>query len=477
MRSQHVRGRHLVLLVAAGTVVAGGITVAANAGGYPIKCINNIAITVDHSTGAQTQHTTIQEAVEVAKGDEAGSGAGDTVIVCHGTFAGFDVPLADSAGPNSNVTIRSYDGSDQTKIVGSDPTLPVISVEANGIVLGGPGLGLYVTGTASTGIQIGAPAAPNLDESDDQELTECLTTDPPPAPGNCGDEEKAAATPINVSVIGNRVRDLTNASGSVTGIAVNNSNNTLVYRNLVERLSSTGGLATGIRFGDTNANNHVLQNAVHQLTATGGDCTTSNAATPTLGAIGVAIQDEALDALVHDTLVDNLVASCTAVGIYSNAWGGLENDRNGQQIPIATDFVGNRVTKISSATGDSNAVSIAPVAPDNGDGSPNPPSSFRVLANDLQDAAVAVGVYTQMAPYSYVEENDFDHDSIGVLNTGNVNLDATNNWWGCQEGPASGKKECATIVTNTPGTTSYNPWLRSHVDHAGEHAGEWAGHG
>jgi len=87
--------------------------------------------------------------------------------------------------------------------------------------------------------------------------------------------------------------------------------------------------------------------------------------------------------------------------------------------------------------------------------------------------------------YSYVEENDFDHDGIGVLNTGDLNLDATNNWWGCQEGPASGKKECATIKdvndddTSTPptATTFYNPWLKSHVDHAGEHAGEWAGHG
>jgi hypothetical protein len=195
--------------------------------------------------------------------------------------------------------------------------------------------------------------------------------------------------------------------------------------------------------------------------------------------VGVAIQEEALDALVHDTLVDNLISSCTAVGLYSDAWGGLENDRNGQQIPIVTDFVGNRVKAIAGAADQEAAVSIAPplehTNPADSDDT-IPPSSFRVLSNDLQDAAVSVAVWSQLAMYSYIEENDFDHDTVGVYNGGDVNLDATNNCWGCQEGPASIKKECAKIVDDG-GITFYNPWLKSHVDHAGEHAGEWAGHG
>jgi hypothetical protein len=472
-----------VMLVAAGAVIAGGVTVAANAGGYPIKCVNNTAITVNHSNGATTSHPSIQEAVDAASGDASGSSVGDTVIVCHGTFTE-NVAIGDPMGdPDSkaNLTLRSYDGTDQTKVVAADPAQPVITVNSNGVVVGGPGLGLYLTGS-NTGIQVGADVAPNLSQSDDQPVPcpQPETTVPP----TCDDKESPAATPINVSIIGNRIRDLTATSGAVTGIAVFDSNNTLVYRNLIERASVNGaGIVYGIRYADTNAGNHVLQNAIHQLTQFGDCGTGSTTENPTAGVVGVSIDDEALDGLVHDTLVDNLSSSCTAVGIYSNAWGGLENDRNGQQIPIATDLVGNRVTKISGGTADSQeaAVSIAPVPPQNTMGGDmddtNPPSSFRVLANDLQDSAVSVAVWTQLAAYSYIEENDFDHDGIGVFNNGDMNLDATNNWWGCQEGPTSGKKECATIGGGAAAATSFNPWLRSHVDHAGEHAGEWAGHG
>jgi len=479
MHSMHPTTRlRGVMLIAAGAVIAGGVTVAANAGGYPIKCVNNTAITVDHATGAQQPFPTIQQAVDAAQGDAAGSSVGDTVVVCHGTFVE-NVTIGSTGDDKANVTVRSFDGSDQAKVVAANPDLPVFTINSNGVVLGGPGLGLYLTG-GRTGIQVGLPAPIDLTQSDDQPIP-CPEIEPT-IPPTCDDKEMDPATPINVSVIGNRIRDLTAASGVVTGIAVNNSNNTLVYRNLVERASvGAGGVVYGIRYSDTNANNHVLQNAVHQLSEFGG-CDGSTSEDPTVGVVGVSIEDEALDALVHDTLVDNLTSDCAAVGIYSDAWGGLENDRNGQQIPIATDLVGNRVTKISggAAPNQEAAVSIAPVAPQNdpmgGDtDDTNPPSSFRVLSNDLQDATVSVAVWTQLAMYSYIEENDFDHDTVGVFNNGDDNLDATNNWWGCQEGPASGKKECATI--GGAGTTFYNPWLRSHVDHAGEHAGEWAGHG
>jgi hypothetical protein len=472
------------MLAAAGAVMAGGVTVAANAGGYPIKCTNNMALTVDHNTGVATPHATIQAAVDAASGDATGSSVGDTVIVCHGTFTeNVHVDMIDEdSGDNdpdakANITIRSFDGTDQTKVVSADPTEPVFTINTNGVVLGGPGLGLYITGNSPVGIQVGAPMDPK-DDTDDTPISNCTPTNDPPL--TCEDKEEPAATPINVSIIGNRIRDLSAASGEVDGIAVNNTNNTLVYRNLVERVTvGGGGIAYGIRYSDTNANNHVLQNAVHQLTQTGGCAVASSTKNPQAGVVGVAIQEEALDALVHDTLVDNLISSCTAVGLYSDAWGGLENDRNGQQIPIVTDFVGNRVKAIAGAADQEAAVSIAPplehTNPADSDDT-IPPSSFRVLSNDLQDAAVSVAVWSQLAMYSYIEENDFDHDTVGVYNGGDMNLDATNNWWGCQEGPASIKKECAKIVDDG-GNTFYNPWLKSHVDHAGEHAGEWAGHG
>ena len=62
MRSEHVR-RHLVLVAAAGSVLAGGITVAANAGGYPIKCSTG-QVWVAHTDGTNTgPYTTITEGI------------------------------------------------------------------------------------------------------------------------------------------------------------------------------------------------------------------------------------------------------------------------------------------------------------------------------------------------------------------------------------------------------------------------------
>jgi len=144
-----------------------------------------------------------------------------------------------------------------------------------------------------------------------------------------------------------------------------------------------------------------------------------------------------------------------------------------------TDLVDNRIKRVTStATGNSSAgVVIAPNPLESDDEDTNPPSAFRVLANDLDNTKVAIAVLMQMGQSSYIRENDLDADSIGVLNTGNQNLDATNNWWGCQEGPASTKKECAKIVNSGTGSTVFAPWLKSHVDHAGAHAGEFAGHG
>ena len=473
------KGKALALATAAvfAAVLALGSS-AANAG-YPFTCPKQRVLVVQYDTGVVTTHTTVQAAVVEANGTDAGSSVGDTVVVCPGTFSeNVVVPLMDAGGLNTNITIRSWNGADNSKLVGSGPA-PVIDIDANGVTLGGPGLGLTITGTSPTGIQVGDPMEPDPDEDDDQEITEC---EPLPPPGECPDEELPPLTPINVSLIGNRVLNLASSTATVTGISVTNSNNTLTFRNLVQNLSAgAGDRVYGIRYSDTNSNTEILENAVLDVSQAGGTCDGS-LATPMTGAIGIAVQEEALDALAYENKVEEIISTCTAIGFYSDAYGGLENDRNGQQIPIVTDVVDNRIKKVVGAAGTCTSadqtgcrsanVVIAPSPLDTEDDETGP-SSFRVLANDLDDGQVAVAVLAQMAPYSYIKENDFDHNQIGVWSSANTNTDATNNWWGCVEGPASGKKECATIA----GVVFYQPWLKQHVDHAGDHAGEHAGHG
>ena len=470
----------LARVLAVSVAVASVLAIAPPAfAGYPFHCPKQTVLVINYDDPNPNNPTpapfaTIQAAVEAANGDPAGSGVGDTVIVCPGTYnENVDVPVTDG-NSNNNLTIRSFDDMNKSVVVGAPGEDAVFDIDAPGVTLGGPGLGLIITGASQTGVQVGTEMPIDFDQDDDQEITECdLLT------GECDDEEIPAFDTTNVTIVGNRIEDLAAPEGVLQAIAVNNSNNTLVFRNLIEDLSVGGdGIAYGIRFSDTNYNNDVVENAIKKVTQTGTGCTDSTLAEPSAGAVAISVEDEALDGLAHENLIERIESSCTAIGVYSDAWGGLENTRNGQQIPIATTVLDNRIKKISSAAADQAAgVVLAPIVTDNNEDHndpTNPPSSFRVMANDIDDTQVAVAVLTQMASNSYVRENDFDNDVVGVLNAGNENLDATNNWWGCSEGPASGK--CATVVNSGGGTTWYTPWLKHHVDHAGKHAGEHAGH-
>src|SRR3954447_16500198 len=105
--------RALLAFAAACAVASVGSVPAAQAA-YPFKCKDHLVLKVDRTTGAITTFTSIQPAVTAAVGDPTGSGSGDTVIVCHGTFnENVTVPATDGAGPNQNITIRSGDDTGQ----------------------------------------------------------------------------------------------------------------------------------------------------------------------------------------------------------------------------------------------------------------------------------------------------------------------------------------------------------------------------
>lgn len=498
------------LAIAAALPVIGVLTAPAAHAGYPLDCDKQTVLLVSYDqTGEDIEYTSydgdtpIQDAIDDATGTRAGSGVGDTVIVCPGEFhENVHVPLVeetndegDAVDDNANISIRSWKGPHDTTIVGDlSAADAVVDIDANGVHFGGAGLGFTILAEGLpdeptvAGIQVGTPMPPNMDQDDDQEIAECLPEDDPL---DCPDEERPALTPINVTVAGNEIGELVPPSfdGTVAGIAVNNTNNTLTFRNLVKELAvGPGARAYGIRYGDTNSNVRVLQNAVEKLEQSGGECGDSTSLeSPTVGAVGISAEDEALDALFFNNLVKKVEATCTAVGMYSDAWGGLENDRNGQQIPIVTDAINNKIKDVEGA--ESAGIVLAVIEEtertygDNPTGQGDetaPPSSFRVSTNDFDDTGIGVAVFQQLSTYTYVEQNNFDHNEVGVRNVGNTNLDATNNWWGCDEGPLSAKKKCATVENfdgvGGMGTTHVHPWLKHKVDHAGAHAGDHAGH-
>lgn len=496
--------RKLTKLLAIFVVVPMVVAMAATpaSAGFYIDCDKEQALHVDKTTGTFTAYPTIQEAIDAAQGDAAGSSSGDTVIVCHGTYeeniviGEVDDPETDDvneADLKANITVRSWDGPHETTIIGDLTAADaVVTINANGTLFGGSGLGFEilatgtpVAGETKAGVQVGTVRPVDLEEDDDQEVLECI---PPTAAGDCPDDEVPALNPNNVSVIGNEIGDLVGSgNGNVAGIQVNNSNNTLVFRNVVRKLGANGaGVAYGIRYTNTNSNVEVLQNVVKELKQLGTACGDSSLANPTVGAVGISAEEEALDALFFNNAIEKIEANCTAIGAYSSAFGGLENDRNGQQIPIVTDVVDNKIKEIEGAVGNTAGIALAPLTqtnpegpgpdPDPADGEEvAPPTSVRVSTNDIDKTEVGVAVLTQLAAYSYIEQNNFDHNMIGVVNSGSMNLDATNNWWGCDKGPESGEPECATISTTAPGTTSYHPYLKHHIDHAGSHAGDHAG--
>jgi hypothetical protein len=482
----------ILTLATALPLVFGVIAPVASADPYPLDCEKQTVLKVDYDTGLSTSYTSIQEAIDEADGNPAGGSVGDTVIVCAGTY--YENITIGTIGDESkvNVSVRSWDGPHETTIVGDPTAGPVVTINANGVHFGGSGLGFTIEGdldvdttgdSDATGIQVGFPEDIDPSQDDDQEIApdptngdedECnFPVDPGQDPNECRDEEDPAAQPSNVTVAGNEIGTLVPETfeGTVAAIAVNNTNNTNVFRNLIKKADVFGdSLAYGIVFSDFNANNVVVGNAVKDLTQEGGTCPANDLASPSVGAVGISIQDEALDAIIYNNSIEKVQATCTAVGAYSSAWGSLENDRNGQQIPIVTDVQNNELKEIEGT--ESAAIVLASVVPTDLE-EPSVPSSFRVTTNDIDKTGTAVAVLGELNMYSYIEQNNFDNSDIGLFYAGSLNLDATNNWWGCHEGPVASPDHCAEIAGG--GTAYYNPWTRKHIEHAGSHAGDHAG--
>jgi hypothetical protein len=422
-----------------------------------------------------------------------------------------------------NVTIRSFGGPGQTVLVTDGTGTPAFTVDANGVTIGGPGFGFTIENPStltssqkpsSPLIEVGTPGAQSTANEDEMVAagsTSCVTS----GTGVAGcDQPTPTYVPINDAVIDNIITRLVPqnfTSSPVTnlvGIELDNTINNTVQSNLITNAvpdSAHVGTIQGIAVGSnanagttcssctsgysTNVNTALFQNAVRQVTGK-GSCT---------GLTAVSIDGFVLDSQVYNNLVGPLTSSSNCknvVGIESNAYGQLENEQTGTLVPVNGNIDDNTISQLgpnNSGTGivldpqptanSSNPVAGTPLCENpTATTCPNyPPSSYTVTDNQIQNVTIGVHVESLLGGNSYAHYTNFQNVKVGVLvdatapttsNQPETNFDATNNFWGCDDGPVSSDdNNCATIS----GAAYYNPWLASPVEGAGDEAGDNAG--
>ncbi len=141
--------RRTATVLSATALALTAVTPSALAGGYPYDCDKQQVLVVEYDGSAVTPFTTIQEAVDFADGNDAGSSVGDTVIVCPGEYhENVHIPGTDDGGTpddpgddvalNTNLSVRSWNGPHEVTIVGDlSEADAVVDIDANGVNFGG----------------------------------------------------------------------------------------------------------------------------------------------------------------------------------------------------------------------------------------------------------------------------------------------------------------------------------------------------
>ena len=499
---------------------------------------NQTVLEVNHTSGVITayhgtttapiQSAINQAATNVTAPSTSQSGAGDTVIVCQGTYTATSASGDINIGlGNDNLTVRSVAGPASVTIVG-DGKAPVVTADDRGLSFGGPAEGFTIStnapaGTGSlTGIQLGVPGAQSTANEDEQ----CMNAAGVANSSGC-DQAAPADVTVNDQIIDNIFTNFKGAAGAaVTGIKLDNTINSVVQQNLFTNIAPhtavksfegivVGGFnetapspaPSGYQNGDsTNINTAVFQNTVRsalQVNPTG--CS----ATGPAPVQGIELNGFMLDSQVYNNwLVQflNFSSSCGVTGIFSNAYGFLENEQTGTLVPVNANIDNNTIEQLSGDNHSTNTTGVL-LAPTPANANPGaqpppmtcvsmvnqncndniPPSAYTVVDNELQGLYRAVDDEAVLGANSFIRFNNFDGDAIGVQNGStpgpqNQGLDATNNWWGCELSGASAppasvsssNHNCAALISPA-GDTSWAPPQTSRVEQAGDEAGDNAG--
>ena len=491
---------------------------------------HQVALLVHSTTdGHITPYQHIQDAVASAQMDavqssDTGSGQGDTVLVCDGTY-----PENLTIGTtNTNLTIRSEDGPSHTIILGNAATGPVVTILDRGLSFGGPGEGFTISASGTpasgkpyVGVQLGVPGA--QDTSNEDEACTAASGLPSNSPG-C-DAAAPADVTINDQIIDNIFTNFQVGSAAVQALKLDNTINSVLQQNLFQKVVTSVGSFDGIVVGgfgedpgantsnftsgdSTNINAALFQNWLQNTVQ--GNCTGSvdgvtGHSTSTVN--GIQLNGFLLDAQIYDNWLQQLAgdhSNCTVTAIFSNAYGTLENEQTGTLAPTNANIDRNTIVHVAASNTNTSFGIVLEPTPGSAKPQPQsppptclatvqpsckdtiPPSSYTVVDNELQDLGTAVDDEAVLGANSFIRFNNFEQALIGVQNgaaggTGNTALDATNNWWGCElsgsnpppPSVTASNHGCAALITPAPTasgpTTSWAPPQTGHVADAGDH--------
>jgi parallel beta-helix repeat protein len=144
------------------------------------------------------------------------------------------------------------------------------------------------------------------------------------------------------------------------------------------------------------------------------------------------------------------------VTMHNHAAPGVDGVPAGAPPPRFNDnvIVGNEISDNAQDTEDAatagpTGINIFSVAPMTGT-----LISQNVIHDEAFDIVIKVPE-TGNVPAVQIHLNNFAEGNVGVQDAGATQVDATQNWWGCRGGPATG--DCATV---SGANVIFTPWLR-----------------
>ena len=160
--------------------------------------------------------------------------------------------------------------------------------------------------------------------------------------------------------------------------------------------------------------------------------------------------------LVEDNIFSGVIKGDTGINVGGNACSSTGMTSPGADLADAT--FGTVIIQRNTVEGDGTSTET------NGIRVTGPTTSVTVLDNSV--TGMENGIYLRTdtglgSPSGVVaQQNRLIANSIGLLNESNYPVDATKNWWGCQDGPESGSRWCSPVVnTGSDPMVDVSTWL------------------
>ena len=423
--------RALTALLA--TTSTAALLVATGAGIAEAKPVGGAICVDQHGKGC---YTTIQQAVDSAP-------AGAIIAVTPGTYA-------EMVTIGKTLTLQASNGKVTIDATGQAQGIFVHGAAASGSVIAG----FTVENALREGILAQATShltiANNTVQHNDQGWTAPATPGEfASCPGanpfdqdDCG--EGLHLNGVTDSVVSdNRVQN--NVGGILLTDEAGPNHDNLVTHNLVKDNRRDCGITLPSHPAGFTADgrplpgNGVYQNKILDNVSTGNGGAGVGMFTPTPGTASY-------DNLVKgNTLTDN---GLPGVALHAHAPG---QNLNGNQI-IDNIIANNGSDDDAGTSGPTGIIVFSDAA--NGAA---PITGMTITGNTINREAIDVYFGTSAINLALHQNNLMDGGAVGVQNAGTGTVDATNNYWGCPNGP--GAPGCSTAM----GTVLYTPWLTQPV--------------